>query len=105
MNTKSRILVFATSAAFGFAVSLGVTMAAWVPFEDRAFHCTDKMGGIFWGSVSAHQAAGDTVSAGWSWNQVRAVQACYEAGFIALWLAIAAAPLLALRKESHAQPT
>jgi hypothetical protein len=105
MDVRNKITVFAISAAFGFAVSLGITMAAWEPFEDRAFQCTDKMGGIFWCSIGTHQSAGDTILHGWTWERIRAVQACYVVGFITLWLSIAAAPALLPRKESHVQPT
>ena len=105
MSTKSRIPVFAISAAFGFVVSLGVTMVAWAPFEDRAFHCTDRMSGIFWDSIDSHQAAGDTVLPGWTWQKIKVAQGLYEAGFIVLWLAIAATPALVIGRRSHAQAT
>ena len=80
-------------------------MAAWAPLETRAFQCTDGMEGIFWGSIDSHRIAGDRVSPGWTWEQVRAAQIVYYVSFITLWLAIAAAPALLLRKESNAQPT
>jgi len=85
--------------------TLGVTMATWAPLEARAFQCIDRMGGIFWDSTDSHRAAGDTVLSGWTWERIRTAQVGYELGFITLWLAIAAAPALVLRKQSHAQPT
>jgi hypothetical protein len=97
--------MFTISACFGFVVSLGITMAGWVPFEYRAFECTDRMDGIFWDSIDAHQAAGDTVLAGWTWQEIKLVQGLYEAGFIVLWLAIAATPALTFRRELHVEAT
>jgi hypothetical protein len=102
MSTKTRILVLAISTFAGLVVSLGVTMTAWSHFEDRAFHCTDRMSVFFWDSIETHRGAGDTVLPGWTWAQIKSTQKKYEIGFGALWVLIAAAPALALRRASHA---
>jgi hypothetical protein len=105
MKIITRILLFAGSASVGFVVSFLIIMLAWnIQIEHRACRCTDDVGfGFFWENMGTHQEAGDTVLPGWTWRKIKVIQALYEAGFIVLWLAIAAAPALALKRESHAQ--
>jgi hypothetical protein len=105
MSTKGKLLAFAISATFGFFMSLAIIMAVWASFEHRAFNCTDGMGGIFWDSIDAHQAAGDMVLSGWTWQKIKAAQGFYETGFIVLWFAIAVTPALVLRRKVHAKAT
>jgi uncharacterized membrane protein len=100
-----RIVPFIGPAVIGLVVSFVITMLAWnIQIEHQAYKCTDDVGfGFFWESMSTHEGAGDTALPGWTWGKIRAVQALYEAGFVLLWFAIAAAPALALKKESRAQ--
>src|SRR6266446_3485791 len=104
MNTLSKILPFAVSAAVGFAVSFFVIMLAWnIQIEHRAFRCTDDVGfGFFWESMETHRGAGDIVASGWTWGKIKVIQGAYEVGFITIWLSIAAAPSLLFKRASHA---
>ena len=105
MKTLTRILPFAGSAALGLVVSFVITMLAWnVQIEHRAFNCTDDVGfGFFWEDMNTHEGAGDTTLPGWTWGKIKGAQALYIAGFVLVWLAIAAVPVLDFKSESHAR--
>ena len=105
MKTVTRILPFAGSAMLGIVVSFIVIMLAWnLHIEHRAYRCTDDVGfGFFWENMATHERAGDTPLPGWTWGKIKFIQASYEAGFVLLWFAIAAAPALTLKRESYGQ--
>jgi hypothetical protein len=78
------ILVLAACALFGAVVSGIVTMISWgVRIEDRAFHCWDIGFGSYWTDIDLHKTAGDTISSGWTWEQIETVRIHYLEAF---WL-------------------
>ncbi|SRR6266436_8691934 len=67
--------------------SLLVTYLTWeLLIEERAFHCTDIGISIaFWMSATEHEAAGDKIMAGWTWEKLQQVNDLYKFAFLALW--------------------
>jgi len=76
------------------AVSFISTWFVWeTQISERAFHCTEEgcLSIGFWMSPETHQAAGDTIMPGWTWEKVAVVRRLYQAAFLTLSLAGAVA--------------
>ena len=69
-------------------VALIVTWLAWqIWIPERAFHCTDDGLSLgCWTSAHIHEAAGDKILPGWTWDKLGVVNNIYEVTFLALWI-------------------
>ena len=84
------ILLLAASVLLGAVISGIVTMFTWgVRIEDRAFHCGDIGFGSYWTDIDLHKIAGDTISSGWTWEQLKTVRLHYIEAFWLLWAVMA----------------
>src|SRR5436853_5941203 len=88
MKPSAPIILAAISAWVSLLVSFLVITIVWnVQVEGRAFRCTDAAGvGMFWTDLHEHQAAEDSLSRGWTWDQIGTRQLIYEWAFVGLWL-------------------
>src|SRR5438105_9429037 len=76
------------------AVGFISTWFVWeTQISERAFHCTEEgcLSIGFWMSPETHQAAGDKIMPGWTWEKVAVVRRLYQAAFLSLSLAGAVA--------------
>ncbi|MDB6068298.1 MAG: hypothetical protein JWR26_4506 [Pedosphaera sp.] len=80
----------------GLVFSTVVTWTAWeMKIEGKAFHCTDAGLGVdeFWTDMRTHQAAGDTVSPGWTWEKLERTRIEYELAFFFIWALSSTVPM------------
>ena len=84
MKTLISLLLFVGLAFVGLVLSSILTLIAWnIQIEHRAFRCTDDVGfGFFWEDMKEHQAAGDTVLSGWTWEKIKIVKTLYVVVFL-----------------------
>jgi hypothetical protein len=95
--------VFGLIAALGgLLFSTVITWAVWdSQIEGRAFQCNDGPGpGAFWVNMDTHRGAGDTISPGWTWEKLKAVQIDYEIAFYSLWALTSIGSFLAVLEIS-----
>src|SRR4051794_19050885 len=87
MKPSAPVLLAAISAWVSLLVSFLVVTIVWnASVEGRAFRCTDATGvGMFWTDLYEHRAAGDSVSPGWTWDQIGRRQRMCEMAFVTLW--------------------
>ena len=80
------LVVVATLACL--VLSLFITWFAWeIQIDGTAFRCNDDGLSIaFWQSANTHEAAGDKIMPGWTWQKVSFVNGIYELCFFALWI-------------------
>lgn len=85
----------------GLFLASFVTLIPWnIQIEHRAFRCTDDMGfGTFFCDMYTHRGAGDTISPGWTWEELELVREAYETAFFAIWLSLPTGYLLILRRN------
>jgi len=89
MKSFRFILLLSASVLLGAIVSGIITMTTWnIRIEDKAFHCWDIGFGSYWTDISSHASAGDTISAGWTWEKLRQVRLNYIETFWLLWAVI-----------------
>src|SRR5689334_9818377 len=71
----------------GLILSADITFVAWsIQIEPRAFQCWDgPVIDAYWGSIDVHRAAGDKISAGWTWDEIKMWQKIYIGSFFAIW--------------------
>jgi hypothetical protein len=87
MNIFLKIVVFVIAVAgLWLLVTFGVDDFYEGRVHEKAFHCTDDCGFGLFTSMNSHQAAGDTLCPGWTWDKIEAVRLVYERVFYALWL-------------------
>lgn len=90
MKTFLIVAMFAMWAFGGAVFSSLVTITVWdIQIEPRAFQCNDSCGWPFanyWTGMADHKAAGDAISAGWTWDELEAVREIYIAAFFLLWI-------------------
>jgi hypothetical protein len=82
----------------GFAsltFALFVTWVAWEVFiSGRVFQCGDiGLDVAFWMSADTHEAAGDVIMPGWTWERLKTVNSIFKLAFFALWIAVTMASL------------
>jgi hypothetical protein len=89
MMLRNSIAFFVVTIVATLVVTLVATLVAWnLQIEHRAFQCTDNIGfGTFWEDMAMHERAGDTVSPGWSWDEIKHVEATYKRAFFLIWFA------------------
>ena len=71
------------------AVSFISTWFVWeTQISERAFHCTEEgcLSIGFWENPETHQAAGDQIMPGWTWEKLAVVRRLYQAAFFILSL-------------------
>jgi hypothetical protein len=87
MKLSAAIILFVVSAWVSLILSSLIFTVAWnIRIEGRSFHCTDDVGFcFFWQDLHVHEAAGDTVSPGWTWEKIGKVKLTYEVAFLAMW--------------------
>ncbi len=102
MKTFLIVATFAMCAFGGAVFSSLVTITAWdIQIEPRAFQCNDICGWPFanyWTGMADHKAAGDAISAGWTWDELEAVREIYIAAFFLLWIV---STLIPFRLSKH----
>ena len=86
-------------------VSNAVVLAIWFSrIEGRAFTCNDI--GLFpfiegfWTGINDHQSAGDKISPGWTWDEVRNAAFMCRLAFFAIWIAASATIIRFLWRDS-----
>lgn len=83
--------LFAACAFGGLILSTLLTFVAWnIQIEPRAFQCWDSMGMLFdnyWEDMDTHRGAGDRISAGWTWDEIKTAREIYILAFFGIWAA------------------
>ena len=82
------VALFAACAIGGAIVSTVATYAVWnTAVEPRAFRCVDDIGIFdgYWCAMGDHQAAGDTLFPGWTWEKLKIVRIVFITAFYLLW--------------------
>ena len=86
-NVKFALKSFAAlGCLFG---SLAITWLVWeLAIDGRAFRCTDAgtLSLAFWTSAATHEAAGDQIAPGWTWEKLSLVNWLYKVAFVFLWM-------------------
>lgn len=79
--------MFAAAVGGLLASTLLVWLGWLIQIEGRAFQCTDSGWPMAWFStdMTLHRQAGDTLSRGWTWEEVERVGRIYRAAFVILW--------------------
>ena len=101
-----RIFGLFVACVFGGAVvSTLVTTIVWnIQIEPRAFQCNDTCGWPFdnyWGAMGDHKAAGDAISPGWTWEELKTLREIYIAAFFLLWAASTLTPFRVILLRSN----
>ena len=81
--------LFAACAIGGLILSAFITFVGWfIQIEPRAFQCWDGPPiDAYWGSIDDHEGAGDKISPGWTWDEIRTWREVYIGAFFAIWTA------------------
>lgn len=89
MDSFSRIIVGFVATIGCLAVALFLTWVFWeMQIEERIIHCPHfGISDGYWESIESHQAAGDKLLAGWSWEKLKLWRDVYLFAFGALWTA------------------
>jgi hypothetical protein len=102
MKRFQPFLLFGMLAIGGLLFSLFVTMVAWnIQIEHHALQCIDIGFGSFFVNMDTHQAAGDSVSPGWTWEKLRVARTAYEVAFFSIWFASAGVPIMLISSRSR----
>jgi hypothetical protein len=87
MKALRTILLFLGTMFVSLLASIFITWILWqLQITEKAFHCTDDNLSGFWVSMDTHQGAGDTVMAGWTWEELKVVRMIYEVTFFTFWI-------------------
>ena len=88
MKTLTKLMLFAACAFGGAALATVITVGAWqVQIEPRAFQCWDDVGifDTYWESIDGHRNAGDKISPGWTWDEIKTIRYIYIGAFALIW--------------------
>ena len=83
-------LLFVACALGGVVLATVITVGAWrVQIEPRAFQCEDDVGifDTYWESIDGHRGAGDKLSPGWTWDEIKTAREIYIGAFYLIWAA------------------
>ena len=82
-------VLFVGCVFMGLLISILTTFVAWnMQIESRAFQCWDGPGmDAYWGSIDDHEGAGDKISPGWTWGEIRNWREVYVGAFFVIWAA------------------
>jgi hypothetical protein len=86
----SLMALFVGCAIGGAVLSTVATYALWnTAIEPHAFHCVDDIWPFdsYWCPMDDHISAGDMLYPGWTWGELRVVQAVFITVFFILWAA------------------
>jgi TRAP-type C4-dicarboxylate transport system permease small subunit len=88
MKALTTIVLVIIASLACLVAALFITWLVWeMQITERAFHCTDDGLSIaFWTSAETHEAAGDKILPGWTWEKLKAVNRIYEFAFFTLWI-------------------
>jgi hypothetical protein len=95
MNALTKFMLFVACALGGVVLATVITVGAWqVQIEPRAFRCWDDVGifDTYWDSIDAHRSAGDKISPGWTWDEIKTTRESYIGAFYLIWAASSLIP-------------
>src|SRR4051794_26106761 len=88
----------------GAVVATFITVGAWrIQIEPRAFQCWDS-GGMFdtyREDIDGHRGAGDKISPGWTWDEIKTARAIYIWAFFGIWVASSAGIYRQISRQSQ----
>ena len=90
-------------AFLGVVISGVATFGAWyVQIEPRAFQCWDGPGiEAYWESIEVHEGAGDKISTGWTWDEIKTWRAIYLLAFFGIWVGSSAGIYRQISRQSR----
>jgi len=83
-----KIIEIFLCAFAGAVIATMVTVGAWhVQIEPRAFQCWDSIGifDTYWQDIDEHRLAGDKISPGWTWDEIKKARQIYIWSFYGIW--------------------
>ena len=83
-------MLFVACALGGVVLATIITVGAWhVQIEPRAFQCWDGVGifATYWDDIDVHRGAGDKISPGWTWDEIKTAREIYIGAFFLIWTA------------------
>ncbi|GEM_PF-6332135 len=113
MKAFLRVILFAVCVFGGAAFAAFITVGAWhIQIEPRAFQCWDSVGifDTYWEGIDEHRGAGDKISPGWTWDEIKIAREIYIGAFFSIWAASALIPFGLIlgrpeRSNTALQPT
>jgi hypothetical protein len=110
MNLLNKFFAFGFAGFVGLLLSLFVTLIAWnIQIESLGFHCTDDVGfATFFVDMDTHKEAGDTLSPGWTWDELEIARTVYMVAFFFIWFVsaslLARITLSVTKNRGHEMP-
>jgi hypothetical protein len=108
VKVVATIALFAVCLFGGAVLSTVITVGAWqIQIEPRAFQCWDDVGifDTYWENIDEHRGAGDKVSVGWTWDEIKTARELYIVAFYAIWAAGSLIPFRFILRRGAATKT
>jgi|SRR6185312_1394337 len=83
-----KVLEIFICAFVGWIIATVATVGAWhIQIEPRAFQCWDSIGifDTYWQNIDEHSQAGDKLSPGWTWDEIKSARQVYIWAFYGIW--------------------
>ena len=104
VNVSHKVILSAFCVFGGVVIAALVTVGAWhIQIEPRAFQCWDSIGifDTYWDDIDLHRGAGDKISPGWTWEEIKTAREVYIWAFFGISIASSAGLYRLISRQSQ----